>query len=198
MYKQMAVAAGLALAAAAANAAVTAGIGSLSGSFMDLSATGVVTGGAIYDQSEDYGGTKAARPLGTSGHWFAAGPSNNTESAVLNLGAGTTSVSFLWGSPDYYNSFNVNVVGGTSATYGSWANNSSQWLGITLNGDQSVANYITFSTDTGYIGSITFNSPGINAIEIANVAVVPEPEAYGMALPGLSVIGFAMARRRKS
>jgi len=38
----------------------------------------------------------------------------------------------------------------------------------------------------------------VNAIEIANVAVVPEPEAYGLALAGLGVVGFAMRRRRKS
>ena len=200
MYKQLAVGSSLVFAAIAAQAGVSASLGSLPGSFLDLSSAGVVTGGALYTQGEDYGGTKAARPTGTVGHWLASGPDNggDADPAVLHLGAGVTAVSFLWGSPDYYNAFNVTVAGGASGTFGTWSSSSDTWMGITLNGDQTVSNYITFSTDVGTISSITFSSPGINAIEIANVAVVPEPEAYGLALAGLGVVGFAMTRRRKS
>jgi hypothetical protein len=130
---------------------------------------------------------------------MGGGNDNNGDGdATLTLGAGTTALSFLWGSPDYYNSFTVNDSLGGATTYGQWASPSSTWLGITLNGDQTVANYITFSADSGYITSVVFSSPGTNAIEIANVAVVPEPEAYGLALAGLGVVGFAMRRRRKS
>jgi hypothetical protein len=198
VFKPILLGVALASAALCAQATVSAATGQLPGSFIDLSSAGTVTGGMVYDQSEDYSGTVAARPLGTVGHWLASGPNNGDgSSALLHLGAGVTAVSFLWGSPDFYNSFAVTVVGGSSGTFGSWADKSSTWLGITLDGNQSVANYITFSTDSGYISSISFNSPGTNAIEIANVAVVPEPEAYGLALAGLSVVGFAMARRRK-
>lgn len=198
MFKETIVAAALAAAAVSANA-LTAGLGSLSSSFIDL-ASGVVTGGALYtaDAIPDAAIPHNASPLiNTVGTWVAAGPSNINNGggdAVLHLGAGTTGVSFLWGSPDTYNSFvvetNVAEYAFGPSVFGPT---------VLLNGDRSAAYYVNFMGSVGEtITSLTFSSPGTNAIEIANVAVVPEPEAYGLALAGLSVIGFAMARRRKS
>lgn len=110
MFKPALVAAALAAAAVSAQAAVTAGLGSLSASFITLSSANV-TGGALYvpdalpDAAIPY---NAAPVITTVGTWLAAGPTNTNNGggdAVLNSGASTTGVSFLWGSPDTYNSF---------------------------------------------------------------------------------------------
>lgn len=200
MFKQTIVAAALAAAAVSANA-LSAGLGSLSSSFIDLASAGVVTGGALYTANALPNAAiphNASPVINTVGTWLAAGPDNTNNGggdAVLHLGAGTTGVSFLWGSPDDYNSFVVTTNLGLYDVPSTLLTP----LGIVLNGNQSSAYYLNFIGDVGEtISSVAFQSPGTNAIEIANVAVVPEPEAYGLALAGLSVIGFAMARRRKS
>lgn len=190
----------LAAAAVTAQASPTAGLGSLSSSFIDLSLPGTVTGGALYTANAipDAAIPHNASPLiNTVGTWVAAGPSNTNNGggdAVLNLGVGTTGVSFLWGSPDTYNSFVVATTAGEYAlgpgVFGA---------SVLLNQDQNAAYYVNFTTSgSESILSLTFSSPGTNAIEIANVAVVPEPEAYGLALAGMAVVGFAMRRRRQS
>jgi hypothetical protein len=214
MFKPILLGVALASAAFCAQAGVTAAVGQLPGSFIALTGGvgGNVSGGALYPDdfvALPYAATPYnASPLReTDGMWLAAGPDNTNNgpdhvNATLTLGGGITALSFLWGSADFYNKFTVNYTGG-SVSYGGDKAKGGQWefggtwLGITLDGNQTVANYITFSADSGYITSVVFSSPGTNAIEIANVAVVPEPEAYGLALAGLSVVGFAMARRRK-
>ena len=159
-----------------------------------------MTGGALYtadaipDAAIPYNASPVILTVGT---WLAAGPSNTNNlgsDAVLSLGAGTAGVSVLWGSPDTYNSF---VVETNLAEYAFGPSVSGST--VLLDGNRSAADYVNFMDSVREtITSLTFSSPGSNAIEIANVAVVPEPEAYGLALAGLSVIGFAMARRRKS
>lgn len=203
MLKSTLVGTALAVAAISANALVTASTGAYSmTSFISIlsggSSLGSVNGGAVYLDTENFPST-AARPESvadgyvTVGNWFAAGPSNVSTDAVLTLGAGTTGVSFLWGSPDTYNSFSVTTELGTTDF-------APGVFGVPLSDlpNQDNAYYVKFSTSGESILSVNFKSPGTNAIEIANVAVVPEPEAYGLALAGLGVVGFAMTRRRKS
>ena len=198
IFKPALAAAALAVAAFSAQASVTAGLGSLSASFITLSSANV-TGGALYvpdalpDAAIPYNATPVITTVGT---WLAAGPTNTNNGggdAVLTLGASTTGVSFLWGSPDTYNSF-VLATNVAEYSFGPSVFGPS----VLLNGDRNAAYYVNFTTSGGEtISSLSFSSPGTNAIEIANVAVVPEPEAYGLALAGLSIVGFAMARRRK-
>ncbi len=110
----------------------------------------------------------------------------------MTLAAGTTYVSFLWGSPDGYNALTVNTDAGSM-------NFTAGMLNILpVDGNQSQANYVNF-TPTGaatMITSLVFSSPNTNAFEIANVTAVPEPETYALMLAGLGVLGF-VARRRK-
>lgn len=196
MFKPALLVAALAAAAVSAQASPTAGTGSLSASFITLSSSNV-SGGALYPDTETHPGF-AARPQDlasstfTVGTWLASGPSNGAgDDAVLTLGSGTTGVSFLWGSPDNYNSFSVTTSSGTFDF-------APTVFGVAIDQNQDKAYYVNFMTSgSETISSLTFKSPGTNAIEIANVAVVPEPEAYGLAFAGLSVVGFAMARRRK-
>lgn len=198
MFKNAMLVAALVAGAFSAHASPTVGLGSLSASFIDLSSPGTVTGGALYtlDAIPDAAIPYNASPVITTvGTWLAAGPSNTNNGggdATLNLGAGITGVSFLWGSPDTYNSFVVATNAGEYA-FGPGV------FGITLDQDRNKAYYVNFTTSgSETITSLSFSSPGTNAIEIANVAVVPEPEAYGLALAGLSVVGFSMRRRRKN
>lgn len=188
-----------------AQAAITVSNGSLGPTFLDLTAPGVVSGGTLYTTSS--GNSTAAIPFNASGPtintvfakgWLAAGPSH-AANATLNLPAGTTAVSFLWGSPDgspsnIINTLTINTLGGGgpfSFTVGPPVN-IPQTQGV-----QSEAYYRTFSTDIGTITSLQFDST-INAFEISNVTAVPEPEAYGLALAGMGVVAFAMRRRRQS
>lgn len=199
MFKPTLMVAALAAIAFSAQASPTAGLGSLSASFITRSSANV-SGGALYTSDAIPAAAiphNASPLINTVGTWVAAGPSNVNNGggdAVLALGAGITGVSFLWGSPDTYNSFVVATTAGEYA-FGPGVFGAP----VVLDGNRDAAYYVNFTTSgSETITALTFSSPGTNAIEIANVAVVPEPEAYGLALAGLSVVGFAMARRRKS
>jgi len=185
------VAATAALSACAASAQVTGGLGSLGSSFLTLSGANV-TGGKLYTQSQDPGvAGGAVRPFtatsNTVGTWLATGPSSNSNSSTLTFGAGVTGVSFLWGTPDTWNSLTVTTSAGTSTFTA--AN-----LGLTSAAQSS---YVYFSVvkPAETIKSLTFNSSQ-NAFEIANVTAVPEPGTYAMLLSGLAAVGFVSRRRR--
>jgi hypothetical protein len=107
----------------------------------------------------------------------------------MTFGAPTSFVSFLWGSPDNYNTLTVDT------NLGSYNFQSSNLLGLVYNGDQSFASYVGFTADAGeFINSLSFHSTS-NAFEVANFSVtapVPEPETYALMLAGLGVVGFAL------
>ncbi len=201
LIQGMAATAGLMLAFGA-QAGVTISAGSLGPSFITLSSANV-SGGAIYSANALPAAAipyNASPVISTVGDWLAAGPSNTNNggtptAATLSFAAGTTAVSFLWGSPDDYNAFDVEI---SSADLGfSAAAIAADAGGFARDGDQNKAYYVTLTaTGSDTINSITFKSPSSNAIEISNVTVVPEPEAYGMALAAIGVIGFMLRRRR--
>jgi len=198
LVKHSLIAAAATLAASGAFAQAIGGIGGLndSANFLALSAANV-SGGAIYSLNAlpNAAIPKNDAPLIlTVGNWVAAGPGNTNNGggdATLTLAAGTSYVSFLWGSPDTYNLLTVNTNGGASVF-------TAASLGILpIGGAQNQANYVNF-TPTGSataITSLVFSSTTQNAIEISNVTAVPEPETYALMLAGLVGIGVMVRRR---
>lgn len=199
-YKSL-VAAAIALSSSAASAQyVTGSTGSLGNGSSFLSLTNAnVTGGAIYAQSDSF--NWAARPtnsspvINTVGNWVAVGGSNNSNNgggttASLKLAPGTTSLGFLWGTPDSFNSVTIKTNAGNQVFTASQ-------LGLTQSTNASFAGYVNFKV-TGAATSIT----GVDfvstqqAFEIGNVSAVPEPGTYAMLLSGLAAVGFVARRRR--
>jgi len=150
--------------------------------------TGTIQGGTTY--SSDQG--TADIPKGTVGNFLAAGPTS-TNPANLTFGTALTYVSFLWGSPDTYNTLTVFSNGGTTSQVFHAAD-----FGFTTVGDQAFSRYAQFTATAGSITGIRFDSAGTDAFEVSNFSVtaVPEPETYALMLAGLGALGF-IARRRK-
>jgi hypothetical protein len=169
-------------------------------SWVTLSSANFV-GGAIYTEPQTF--DYAARPTNgspsiiTRGRWGAVGGSSNNinngggSSAAFTPVSGAQWVSFLWGSPDPYNTLTVNTNAGSQSF-------TAAALGLTATGDRNQASYVTFRV-TGAATAITslrFDSAQ-QAFEFSNInAAVPEPGTYAMLLSGLLGVGFVARRRR--
>jgi len=103
-------------------------------------------------------------------------------SSTIGFAAAVTSFTFLWGSPDSYNTVTDGTVTVTGSTFSSGTGNNAE---TTL---------YTFFDALGF-SSLTFSTTGI-AFELA-VASVPEPETYAMMLAGLGAVGFLALRRKR-
>ena len=115
--------------------------------------------------------------------------------ATINFGAGVSSFSFLWGSPDTYNYIDIDADGvAFDQTYGG------AMLGVlanpdfTANGNNANTRVFTIAgTDGTLIRQLTFRSDGI-AFEVA-AAPVPLPAAAWLLLSGLAGLGFVKRRK---
>lgn len=200
---------GLALLAFAAStesadAMVVGSLGGGTGAFLSLSSSGLdggsvatLSGGTVYANDQPF----ADIPKGgiAGGTFLAAGPTSG-EPAVLRFQTPVNYLSFLWGSPDTYNTLEITS---TTGTYDFTVNS----LGFAVtDGNQSFSQYVQFVTNPGEtILSASFaNSPAQDAFETANfsidaaggaVGAVPEASTWAMMIFGFTGIGL-LARRR--
>lgn len=141
-----------------------------------------VTGSVAGQRTDPWGATDFA---GT-GAYTAVGQGG---SATYALGATTTSFSFLWGTPDSYNTLSL-LLGGVVVD-----SVAGDQTGIADFADQTTNRFVTVSSAFDFDG-LTFSSSGV-AFEYAGIepAPVPLPAAGGMLL--LALGGAAVALRRK-
>jgi hypothetical protein len=180
-----------------ADAMVVGSLGGGTGPFLTLSSSGLdggsvatLRGGTVYTRDQPF----ADIPKGdvSGGTFLAAGPTSG-EPAVLTFETPINYLSFLWGSPDTYNTL---AITSTTGTYDFSVNS----LGFsTTDGNQAFSQYVQFVTSPGEsILSANFaNSPAQDAFETANfsVAAVPEASTWAMIIFGFLGIGILGYRR---
>ena len=110
----------------------------------------------------------------------AAGFSNI---GTISFAAPITSFTFLWGSPDAYNSLTDGTVTITGSSVSSGTGNNAE------------STLYTFFDALGF-SSLTFSTTGV-AFEIASTQV-PEPMTFALLLAGLGAVGFVARRRGAS
>jgi len=197
MMKKVLAAAALASCALSAQAMVTIVAGNNVGPFIDLS---TITSDPIYYASGYAAGTMPTGAVGgfISGGQIARSPGIVNPAKVKFGDSATTYASFLWGTPDEYNTLTVKTTSGDLVFNYSESDLTDLFGGPFLG---QGAFYVGFQSDDeeDLITGFEFYTETINAFEVANFSVtaVPEPETYALMIAGLGVVGF-MARRRKA
>ena len=195
-----------------ANALVQGTLGSSGGTFAVLSSptlgvagsggtlsgpvSATISGGAVFASDMSF-----ADDVMPGENFLAAGPTAGgfapANTATLTFTTPVSYISFLWGSPDTFNTLTVNTTSGGSQTFTATGTGFGTAFPVT-NGDQSFMQSVQFQALAGtLITSLVFTSTG-DSFEVGRFAVqaVPEPETYALVLAGLGALGF-MARRRK-
>lgn len=166
-------------------------------------ATGTIAGGAVYASTQP--GT-ATEPTGTVGNFLSAGPSA-TSPAIVTFTTPLNYVSFLWGTPDSYNTLTVNYLLNGSAQTASYSPNAtgavtpSNPFGLVGDGTSGAQGYVQFLAGAGeVITGFSFQSPSTNAFESSNfrATAAPGPLAGAGLVPLLGLAGFWFARRRQA
>ena len=198
------VAAAAVVASLGANAAVTGALGGGFGTFLTLSGSGAPNSGGTLSGAVSgtiVGGSVLAADsppfaddVAPGSNYLTAGPVAGSPATLTFSGAGVDYISFLWGSPDMFNSLTVNSTGSAGQVF------TASSLGFSVtNGDQSFNQSVQFTALAGSkITSLVFSSTD-NAFESANFSItpIPEPETYALMMAGLGVMGFVARRRRK-
>lgn len=157
-------------------------------------ATMVPTSGAVFGAGDDLTNVRLT-PLGATGNYLAAGPSGGELAGAVTLAftdPSVTALSFLWGSPDSFNSLTISTTSGATYTFDTAA------LGLDGSGNNADTTDVEFIAQAGSdITSVTFSSPQ-DAFEASNFAVsgVPEPATWAMMVLGFLGVGFVAYRRK--
>lgn len=152
----------------------------------------VIAGGTVKAVAD----ATATRPKGSTGNFYAVGGTNGSP-AVLSLASFVKigSLSFIWGTPDDFNLFEI--LDGSNNVIASYAGNNIKALvgGFT-------DSLVTFHFDGATVDNVKalrFTSSQ-QSFEIDNVAVqpIPEPGVWAMMLIGFAAMGFSLRRREKT
>ena len=157
-----------------------------------------VTGGAVVSGSID---GQHAQPFGSTGGYFSVGPTDGTPGLIdLSSFGVLSSISFIWGSVDSYNTLDLLGAGG-NVLYSYTGSN----VFNPANGDQSnpstnpLVTLLLTGADQTAVRSLRLSSTQ-NAFEIDNLAInaVPEPSTWALMLLGFGAVGFSMRRGRNA
>jgi hypothetical protein len=120
-----------------------------------------------------------------SKQYFAVGPGNATDTAIMTFTVAQSSLSFLWGSVDTYNTLQFYLGGLLQDQVNSFA-----WASQLTYG----ASYVTVAGVT--FDEIRFGSPNTDAFEFSNLSTTAVPIPAAAWLLGSGLLGlFAVGRR---
>jgi hypothetical protein len=140
-----------------------------------------------FDETENINSFSTTSGATTATEYFAVGPANQPNPAILGFTRVMQDFSLLWGSPDAHNTLTFRL---GDAVVGTFAGNA---FGTPL---AFGSRFVLFE---GKYDSVTFSSTS-NAFEWSNMSAspIPLPAAGWLLLGGLGALGAAAARRRKA
>ena len=131
------------------------------------------------------------KPQGVTGNYLVVSSQGGSPGSATIDTHDVRSYSFVWGSPDTYNTVNIFGTSGSSTVFTGTMLQSQ--FAMSANGNNGATGLFTITgTEGSVIDHLVLTSSGV-AFEVA--APVPEPETYALMLGGLGALGF-MARRR--
>jgi hypothetical protein len=140
--------------------------------------------------------------IGDTPYMVVSTDGSTAGTAAISFSNALNSYSFLWGSPDDFNTVTFGLTNNTTVVYtgaelgllghftADGSNVNTSWF------TASIVPTVSSGEPAARIASVTFASTGV-AFEVANVTPIPEPATYALMLAGLGAIGI-ISRRRKA